>query len=323
MESNMTITVVLPAYNSEKYIARALDSVIAQTHKPDEIIVIDDGSTDNTSDIIRKYEPSVKLIQQQNTGASVARNAGIEAASSEWIAFLDADDEWLPEKLQFQREHLKRNPNLQWTTANFIRSDSANQQKPDICPQRLEKTLKTLAGKEYFQSYFDAYLAGSAGWTGTILIKQQTLIEAGLFQPGQKRMNDVDTWLRIAYLNLPIGFLPQPLAIYHTNIPNSTVKLHKNPRIICDFINRHLTLAEQARCLDQFKPCAARMVAWWIHCCLEDLNGPAARSILRKFSPFFGSYYKTTTLIKSLFPRAGLCYDNVKSQVKKTLFRKA
>jgi len=308
----MTITAVIPAYNSEKYIARAIDSVLAQTQKPDEIIVVDDGSTDNTTQIVRKYNPAVKLIQQQNAGASVARNAGIKDATSEWIAFLDADDEWLPEKLKLQTEHLKRNPHLQWTTANFIRSDAANRQKTDICPQRLEKTLKVIAGKEYFQSYFDAYLAGAAGWTGTMLIKQQILMEAGLFQPGCKRMNDVDMWLRIAYLNTPIGFLTQPLAIYHTNILNSTVKLHKDPQIICEFIERHLELSEQAGCINEFKPCASRMTAWWIHCCLEELNGSGARMILKKFSTFFGPYYKTTTLIRTLFPRTSLIYESIK-----------
>ena len=146
----MTITVVIPAYNSEKYIARAIDSVLTQTHKPDEIIVVDDGSTDNTSEIARKYEPSVKLIQQQNAGASVARNTGIEAATSEWIAFLDADDEWLPEKLKLQTEHLKRNPHLQWTTANFIRCQcDKNQRLPDLTPKPVSYTHLTLPTTPY------------------------------------------------------------------------------------------------------------------------------------------------------------------------------
>ncbi len=87
------VSVVIPAYNAEKYIGRAIDSVLAQTRQPDEIIVVDDGSTDNTPNAIKSYGSKVYYIHQENGGASVARNTGIEAAKSEWIAFLDADDE--------------------------------------------------------------------------------------------------------------------------------------------------------------------------------------------------------------------------------------
>ena len=97
-----TVSVVIPVYNSSEYIARTIESVLAQTHKPDEIIVVDDGSTDETRQKVTQYEPKVKYIYQTNAGTSAARNTGIKTSSSEWIAFLDADDEWLPEYLQKQ-----------------------------------------------------------------------------------------------------------------------------------------------------------------------------------------------------------------------------
>ncbi|MHC5190567.1 MAG: glycosyltransferase family 2 protein, partial [Planctomycetota bacterium] len=84
----MKISVVIPAYNAEKHIARAIDSVLAQTRPADEIIVVDDGSTDATAEVVRSYGEKVIFIQQENAGVSVARNAGIEAASGDWIAFL-------------------------------------------------------------------------------------------------------------------------------------------------------------------------------------------------------------------------------------------
>lgn len=95
---SITVSVVIPAYNAGEYLGRAIDSVLAQTQPAAEIIVVDDGSADNTADVAQGYGERIRFIQQENAGASVARNTGIEAAASEWIAFLDADDEWLPQK---------------------------------------------------------------------------------------------------------------------------------------------------------------------------------------------------------------------------------
>ena len=80
-----TVSVIIPAYNAEKYIARAIDSVLAQTHPPDEILIVDDGSTDNTAAIVKKYGPQVRYIHQQNAGCSAARNTAIKAAAGRWL----------------------------------------------------------------------------------------------------------------------------------------------------------------------------------------------------------------------------------------------
>jgi glycosyltransferase involved in cell wall biosynthesis len=93
-----SIAAVIPSYNSANLIRRALDSVQNQIRPVDEIIVIDDGSTDNTEEVVSAYT-GVRYIRQKNSGVSAARNAGIDAAQSDWVAFLDADDEWLPEKI--------------------------------------------------------------------------------------------------------------------------------------------------------------------------------------------------------------------------------
>ncbi|HOM77565.1 MAG TPA: glycosyltransferase family A protein, partial [Anaerohalosphaeraceae bacterium] len=94
MHDKRSISVVIPAYNCQAYIRRAIDSVLGQSRPADEIIVVDDGSTDGTAEAVRTYGAKVILIQQENAGVSAARNAGIRAASGDWIAFLDADDEW-------------------------------------------------------------------------------------------------------------------------------------------------------------------------------------------------------------------------------------
>ena len=99
------VSVVIPVYNCEQYIAECIDSVLGQTYENFEIIIIDDGSSDDSVKIVSEYDNDrIKLFRQNNSGSAVARNCGVEQASGIWIAFLDADDTWLPDKLQKQLE---------------------------------------------------------------------------------------------------------------------------------------------------------------------------------------------------------------------------
>ena len=124
MNSRTRITVVIPAFNSAPTIARALDSALAQTYFPDEILVVDDCSSDATADIVREYESKgVRLISlEHQRGAGGARNVGIQAATGELIAFLDSDDEWLKSKLMAQTALLEACPRLSFVAcaANLI-----------------------------------------------------------------------------------------------------------------------------------------------------------------------------------------------------------
>ena len=102
-------SVVIPAYNAEKFIDDAIQSVLGQTYTDYELIVVDDGSTDKTPLIVKGYENSVRCIQQENKGLSAARNTGIEHATGKWVAFLDADDTWHAEKLSKQFASVQKN----------------------------------------------------------------------------------------------------------------------------------------------------------------------------------------------------------------------
>jgi glycosyltransferase involved in cell wall biosynthesis len=100
----MKISVIIPAYNAEQYIGKAIESCLSQTHAPYEIIVVDDASTDGTSAVAESFFPSVRVIRlAENMGVSVARNKGVQASTGDWVAFLDADDWFLPEKLELQQ----------------------------------------------------------------------------------------------------------------------------------------------------------------------------------------------------------------------------
>ena len=104
----MLVSVIIPTYNRAKTIERAVDSVLAQTWKELEVIVVDDGSTDQTNEVLKAYGDKIRVIHRQNGGASAARNTGIKAATGEIISFLDSDDEWLPSKTERQVNLLQR-----------------------------------------------------------------------------------------------------------------------------------------------------------------------------------------------------------------------
>ena len=107
-----TVSVVIPAYNQAKFVGQAIDSVLAQTLPPLEVIVVDDGSSDTTAAVLRNYATHIRVLRQENQGVSAARNNGARIATGEFLAFLDADDLWLPEKLQRQVERFVKEPDL-------------------------------------------------------------------------------------------------------------------------------------------------------------------------------------------------------------------
>ncbi|EGF29874.1 glycosyltransferase family 2 protein [Rhodopirellula baltica] len=107
-----TISVVIPAYNAESFLAEAIESCLAQTRQPNQIIVIDDGSTDRTAEVARSFADSVTLVPLERSGAGVARNAGLAAATGDYIAMLDADDRMVPNRLQLQMELFEARPEV-------------------------------------------------------------------------------------------------------------------------------------------------------------------------------------------------------------------
>ena len=111
------LIVLVPAYNEELTISMV---VMLANKYAEKVIVVDDGSKDSTAEVVRQFAEKVKLIRQANAGVSSARNAGIRAATGQWIAFLDADDEWLPDFLRVQTALLSRNSDLAWSAANYM-----------------------------------------------------------------------------------------------------------------------------------------------------------------------------------------------------------
>lgn len=296
----MKISVVIPAYNSEKRIGRAIESVLKQTRQADEIIVVDDGSTDKTAQVVRSYGDKVCLIQQENAGVSAARNAGINAAVGGWIAFLDSDDEWFETYLQKQAALLRRNPDLVWSCANFLLCYCDENKRSEKLLR--EQGVALLNAKDYLDDYFQAFIQKAWGCTDTVMVQKQVLIETGGFLPNQPTAEDLDLWWRIAYLYPKIGYVPEPLAVYHTHTAGSATKTFKDPQFISDLIARHLQLAEQHNSLDRFKPCAQHMLRFWIHKYLHDGRIKSVRKMVLQFEFLLPRGYVALSKILTIWP---------------------
>jgi glycosyltransferase involved in cell wall biosynthesis len=274
----MKISVVIAAYNASATIERAVRSVLAQRRRADEILVVDDGSTDGTADIVRQFGSEVRLLSQANGGASVARNRGIEAAGGEWVAFLDADDEWLGEKLFLQEELFGAHSDIAWGYGNFIPTDWRG------------NPLKAVHGKDcgdaVFEDYFGAYCRGLYAWTSTLMIHKDVFAKVGVFEVGMKRAQDNDLWFRIAYSFPRVGYIGQPLAIYHRDTPGSSTKVNVQYEFMIQLVERHLALSAQYGRRDAFLLCAARMLEVWIRDLIRDGHGREARDLMARFESY-------------------------------------
>ena len=293
---------MIPTYNGAAYIHRAVDSVLSQSRPANEVIVVDDGSTDNTRETIARYGDRIRYFRQANAGAGVARNTGIKQAQNEWIAFLDADDEWLPEKLALQLDQLARHPALDWTCGNFF---EASQDQPRRLARDPDKAQSLLIDGAYFNTYFDAYLAGFYAWTSTIVARRSLLLDAGLFAENMPRAQDTDLWFRLAYHSPRIGYLAEPLAVYHLSTPASITKVlgQRDPEVLGGLINRHLDLAAKHGFGPQFGACAA----WMLEVLLRQLAREKRRDeidrLLASFRALLGRRFRTEMYVRAHWPR--------------------
>jgi glycosyltransferase involved in cell wall biosynthesis len=206
---NQRVSVVIPAYRAEKTICRAIDSVLAQTMFRHEIIVVDDGSPDLQNEVIeRTYGAQVILVRKENGKTASARNLGIERASGDFIAFLDADDYWEPHKTATQLEVFKRYPEVAMVAGRFA------EQNPD--GSRHETALHepgTIAWDRVIRSRgAEAFRLAAQTWTGTVMIRREA-IGAKRFVSGLEPAEDREFWVRIVQDN-PVYFCSASLATY-------------------------------------------------------------------------------------------------------------
>jgi glycosyltransferase involved in cell wall biosynthesis len=210
MSGKISVSVVIPAYNAQATLARALESVLAQTRPADEIIVVDDASTDGTAALATSYAGHrvILLSRPECRGAAAARNAGIRAANGTWIAFLDADDEWLPGKLERQAAAVSAA-----REASFVFCASE-----EFSPggRSLGDTFRgdpVTTGSEAWK----ALLACNFVQTSTVVARRALLLQLGGFDETLKVAEDQDMWIRLALAGPP------------AYVPESVVRVHVQP----------------------------------------------------------------------------------------------
>jgi len=226
-----TVDVIIPAYNAEKFIERTLKSVVSQTHLPEKIIIVDDGSTDETVNIINDFKKNSKvkidLHQQENRGPNAARNAGLKHSTSEFVAFLDADDIWEKEKLEKQLRIFEKNEfeklGLVYTAYDLI-DENDEKIKQSFLVFKLDPGLRG----DVFDKMFDAMkITGSCSG---VLIKSACFEKTGFFDETLKGAEDWDMWIRISQY-FEIDYVNEVLVrvrLHRNNSHNNQIMMAKN-----------------------------------------------------------------------------------------------
>ena len=196
----MQLSVIIPTYNRAHTLIRALTSVVSQTSAVDEIIVVDDGSTDHSVELIQNHFPQVTLIQQPNRGVSAARNVGIQKARHEWIALLDSDDEWLPSKIEVIRQTHLSQPQLRIIHSNEIWVRNG------VRVNAMNKHQK--AGGWIFKQCLPLCVISPSA----VVIHKSILDQIGLFDESLPACEDYHLWLRLCH-RFEVFYIDQPLII--------------------------------------------------------------------------------------------------------------
>jgi len=222
-------SIVIPLYNKEKHIKRALDSVLSQNVSDYELLIIDDGSTDKSAEIIKAYaDPRIHLIHQENKGVSAARNKGIEEAKADHITFLDADDEWKPDFLQTISQMIEQFPEAGAYATYFI--------KIGIRGKEIKKSLMGIPNK-HWSGILPNYLKilslseNHPFHTSSICVRKDIFERIGYFSTKATRLEDIDMWLRISF-DYPIAYNSKKCTIYHRDVENSICNSYL-PKEIC------------------------------------------------------------------------------------------
>src|SRR5689334_9876959 len=236
------VSVVIPAYNAAEFINETLDSVLAQTFSEFEVIVVNDGSpdTDDLERALERYPEKLHYIKQANQGAAAARNTGIKAARGEFVAFLDADDTWLPKFLEKQLELLQR------THADFVYADAlltgdsplAGRTFMQVQPSRGEVTAASLLSVQV------------TVLTSTVLARKEPIVAVGMFDVTLRRGHDFELWLRLAKHGIRFAYQHDVLAhhrILETGLSGGTISQLERTLSVLDKIRARDDLSEKEK----------------------------------------------------------------------------
>lgn len=218
--------VIIPVYNGAKTLARALDSVLVQTYPAHEIIVVDDGSHDASAEIAARYGEPVRLLRQQNSGVSAARNAGVAAASAEWLCFLDADDWYYPERLERHARMIESDATLDFLTADFDYVDFDGRhlrRSMESTPSGRKVLAQARADEAVMEGdLLGGFVAQHFGDTHTLSVPRARFLELGGYPTGFVVCEDVNFLIRLCARSRRVGVACVPLAAYRIHSHGAT-----------------------------------------------------------------------------------------------------
>jgi glycosyltransferase involved in cell wall biosynthesis len=223
--------VIIPVFNGERFIGRAIDSVLAQSYRAQEIVVVDDGSTDRTREVVAGYGTQVRYIAHSNQGVSAARNLGAAAAVGEWLAFLDADDWYFPNRLLWHAQWIARDSSLDFLTGDY----EYQRQDGTLIGLSMQTSSagKALLAKANGQietvveaSGFESFVADHFGDTHTLSVPRAKFLEIGGYPKGFSVCEDVHFLIRLAARSRRAGVVCRPLGVYVIHDASATRRDH-------------------------------------------------------------------------------------------------
>lgn len=206
MDHATSVSVIIPVYNGELYLRAALESVFAQEHKPHEVIVVDDGSTDKTAEVVSDFK-DVRYVHQSNQGVAVARNTALEIAGGEFIAFLDQDDLWAPNKLSAQVRYFLDHPEIQYSITHqqyFL--------EPGTTPPVWFR-------KELLSHSHPAFVPSA------LVVRRAVFDQIGRFETQYSHASDSDWFFRASQAQLPMAVIPEVLLHRRIHPSNESSKV--------------------------------------------------------------------------------------------------
>jgi glycosyltransferase involved in cell wall biosynthesis len=212
------VSTIIPAYNAGAYVDQAVTSALNQRDVDSEVIVIDDGSTDNTWEILQRFSDRVRAVRQTNAGHVRSRNRGAQLARGEWLAFLDADDEWLPDKLAKQLNRADENTGLVYT-------DRVNFGDIERVSGLQSTTIRQFEGNVFEQLLFNNFITVSS-----VVMRKSWFDRLGGFDPELLVCEDWDLWLRFTACGGVVKLCPEPLTRYRWHATSMT----NNQRRMCE-----------------------------------------------------------------------------------------
>lgn len=228
MSKELLVSTIIPTYNRSRIVVEAIDSILSQTYGNIEIIVVDDGSTDDTLERLRQYGDRIRVLSQQNAGPGIARNRGIAAARGELIAFLDSDDLWLPSKIERQVAQLQTaGKSVPCSLSNIVmRSDKREVTSFDISQLRpdLEEGI--------WLNVDDVLASRFVLFNQAVVIRRSVLEKIGGFDEGLRFQEDYDLPLRLS-LEGPWAFIREPLVIWRESKAGSWYKSSQREEVCC------------------------------------------------------------------------------------------